>query len=171
MSVRLSTAIKVADAAEAVLLRVQANNKLFPDEQENLSGKSEIWIDPMLLALSMELALKAWFMFDFDTAEVKKSHNLGKLFEALKEESRNKLSAAFRSSVAPIHYPDLFYGGMELKDVLEHHADAFVDWRYLHEATQLHFNLSSFVAIIEMALREFRKRYREVRVEPVRCHG
>ena len=30
----------------------------------------------MLLALSMELALKTWYAFDYDTAEAKRSHDL-----------------------------------------------------------------------------------------------
>lgn len=41
----------------------------------------------MLLALAMELALKAWFVFDFDDPKHSKSHDLSKLFGRLKSES------------------------------------------------------------------------------------
>lgn len=166
MSVRLSTAIRVAESAHAILLRVQAFDDSALKGEEDWFLLRHNGIDPMLLALSMELALKAWFMFDFDTAEVKKTHNLRKLFRALKPESQKKLNAEFQNAIAPGHFPQIFYGELGIQDFLEHHADAFVDWRYLHEATQLNFNTGAFIATLEMVLREFRKRYRDVRVTP-----
>ena len=166
MSVRLSKAIRVADSAHAILLRVQAFDDSALTKEENWSLPRHNGIEPMLLALSMELALKAWFMFDFDVAEVKKTHNLRKLFKALKPESQKRLAAGFQNTIAPDHFPKFVYGDLGIEDFLEHHADAFVDWRYLHEATQLHFNTGAFIATLEMVLREFRKRYRETRITP-----
>lgn len=89
-------------------------------------------VEPMLLALSMELALKAWFVFDYDDSKVARSHNLIKLFEKLKPESQEKRDAEFKISVAPYHSSGFFvdYG---IRHILYQHQDAFIDWRYLHE--------------------------------------
>lgn len=162
MSHRLTTAIKIADAARAVLLKT----KSFPDkellEQYEWKDREHIGVEPMLLALSMELALKAWFVFDHDNPKFMRSHNLMKLFERLKPESQQKLDDEFKRSVAPIH-PNFFYIDYGIRDVLYQHKDAFTEWRYLHEAKKsMMFDLVAFEATLEMVLREFRKRYREV---------
>ena len=48
-----------------------------------------------------------------------------------------------------------------MRDVLQPHANAFVDWRYLHEPQQnIMSDKSLFVATLEMVLREFKKCYR-----------
>lgn len=166
MSARLTTAIKIAESANAVLQRVNSFDLETARSCEGWDLKAHIGIDPMLLALAMELALKAWYVFDHDTTKVIRSHNLAKLFVGLKPESQNKLDTAFRRSVAPNH-PILFDTDYGILDVLEHHAEAFVDWRYLYENQKpLSFNQSAFVATLEMVLHEFRKRYRVERVEP-----
>lgn len=101
MSARLSTAIRIGGAARAILRQTQS----FPEqafEGERLGGFAHVGVEPMLLALSMELALKAWFVFDYDDPNVVKSHNLTKLFEALTPESQSRLDDEFRRAVAPI---------------------------------------------------------------------
>lgn len=160
MSARLSTAIRIGEAAKAILRKTQT----FPDREfvhdEARVEREHIGVEPMLLALSMELALKAWFVFDYHNPDVIKSHNLIKLFDALKPESRAKLAAEFRASVAPYH-PNGFYADYAIRHVLYQHQDAFVDWRYLHEPKQsLMFDQSAFVATLEMVISEFEKRYR-----------
>jgi hypothetical protein len=52
-------------------------------------------VEPMLLALAMEFALKAWFVFDYDDPKVKKTHNLLKLFKVLLPESQERLEIEF----------------------------------------------------------------------------
>jgi len=168
MSVRLSTAIRIGDAAAAILRKT----KSFPDrafvEHEDLSQHEHVGVEPMLLALSMELALKAWFVFDHDTPDVIKSHNLIKLFDGLKEESQKKLEVGFKKSVAPKH-PGVFYVDYSIRDILHQHRNAFTDWRYLHEAKKnMMFDESTFEATLEMVLREFRKRYQVIPYSPVR---
>ncbi|WP_306260995.1 hypothetical protein [Pararhizobium sp. IMCC21322] len=117
MSAAITIAIRIADSANAALQRVKAF------DQENLRNKKErdirahIWIEQMLLALSMELALKAWFLFDHDTPKVIKSHNLPELFARLKSESQSKLDSEFRRSVAP-HHPDFFSIDHGIRNVL-----------------------------------------------------
>jgi hypothetical protein len=166
MSARLSTAIKIGRAAKAVLRKTQA----FPTRELGThaedSQSEHVGVEPMLLALSMELALKAWFAFDYDEPKVLRSHNLIKLFYALELESQEKLDAAFRRSVAPFH-PSGSFIDYSILDVLYQHQDAFTDWRYLHEAkNSMLFDQGAFEATLEMVISEFEKRYRVERVTP-----
>ena len=63
MSARLTTAIRISEAARAILLKTRS----FPSlEESDLSEHRHVGVEPKILALSMELALKAWFVFDFD---------------------------------------------------------------------------------------------------------
>tara|TARA_R110002051_G_scaffold153904_1_gene226232 strand:+ start:3494 stop:4015 length:522 start_codon:yes stop_codon:yes gene_type:complete len=165
MSAGLTIGVKIADSAAAILQRVKAFDQGNPQFPEEWDIGAHIGIDPMLLALSMELALKAWFVFDHNTPKVKRSHNLSKLFAGLTQESQNKLDFEFRRSVAPIHL-NFFSMDYSITDVLAHHENAFVDWRYTHEIKTLNFHTSAFVATLEMVLSEFRKRYRTVNAPP-----
>jgi hypothetical protein len=164
MSARLSTAIEIGKAAKAILQKTQS----FPDREFGEHGDlSDIGVEPMLLTLSMELALKAWIVFDHDDLRVPKSHNLMKLFNRLKPESQGKLDAAFKSSVVPFH-PNGLYINYGIRDILYQHRDAFTDWRYLHEARKsMMFDQGAFTATLEMVLEEFEKRYRIVPVKPL----
>ncbi|WP_105435661.1 hypothetical protein [Neorhizobium tomejilense] len=166
MSARLSTAIRLGDAARAILRKTRS----FPDHgpgDSDLSEGNHIGVEPMLLALSMELALKAWIVFDHDDPKVIRSHDLIKLFERLKPESQAKLDAEFKGSVAPYH-PNILFIDYNIRHMLYQHKDAFIDWRYLHEPKNTMFERGVFEATLEMVLREFQKRYR---IEPVTTLG
>lgn len=157
VSARLTTAIRIGDAARGILQKTLS----FPER--SLSAQTE-WrrlegVEPMLLALSMELALKAWFVFDFNDPKHSKSHDLAKLFDKLKPESQEKLDAEFKRSVGTYH-PNGFHIDYGIRHVLYQHKDAFIDWRYLHEPKSTSFNRSVFEATLEMVLAEFEKRYR-----------
>jgi hypothetical protein len=170
MSARLSTAIRIGEAARAILRKTRS----FPDQHlgeiEDWADREHIGVEPMLLALSMELALKAWFVFDHDDPNVPKSHDLTKLFDALLPESQQKLDQEFRRSVNPLS-PSPFFVDYGIRDILTQHKDAFVDWRYLHEAKKtMMFDQSAFEATLEMVLQEFRKRYRIEKVTPAFGH-
>jgi hypothetical protein len=166
MSARLTTAVRIGRVARAVLRKT----KTFPESdfglRENWPDLDHIGVEPMLLALSMELALKAWFVFDYDDPEFSKTHNLAKLFDALLPESREKLDAEFKRSIAP-NYPSFFIIDYGIRDLLYQHQDAFTDWRYHHEMRKkktMRFEQGAFEATLEMVLREFEKRYVEVPV-------
>ncbi|CDZ50434.1 hypothetical protein [Neorhizobium galegae] len=162
MSARLSTAIRIGDAARAILRKTRS----FPDDSfgnSDLSEGNHIGVEPMLLALSMELALKAWIVFDHDDPKRIYSHDLSELFGLLKPESQVKLGAEFKRSVAP-YYPNILFIDYDITNMLYQHKDAFKDWRYLHEPKNTMFERGVFEATLEMVLREFQKRYR---VEPV----
>lgn len=165
MTARLSTAIRIGDAAHAIFRKT----KSFPEQGfegvEDWAEREHVGVEPMLLALSMELALKAWFVFDHDDPNVAKSHDLTKLFDALLPESQQRLDDEFKRTVIPRH-PSVFFIDYGIRDLLSQHKDAFVDWRYLHEAKKsMMFDQSAFEATLELVLREFRKRYR---IEPVK---
>jgi hypothetical protein len=81
MSARLSTAIRICDAARAILRKTRSLPDQQLDEIEDWADREHVGVEPMLLALSMELALKAWFVFDHDNPNVLKSHDLTKLFD------------------------------------------------------------------------------------------
>ncbi|RWC39822.1 hypothetical protein [Mesorhizobium sp.] len=160
MSARLSTAIRIGEAAKALFRKTQSFPGRQFGEHADLSEREHVGVEPMLLALSMELALKAWFVFDHDDSKVVKSHNLMKLFDSLKPESQEKLDAEFKRSVVP-HHPNGFCIDYSIRHILYQHQDAFTDWRYLHEAKKsMMFDQGAFEATLEMVLREFEKRYR-----------
>ncbi|MBX4960335.1 hypothetical protein [Rhizobium binae] len=167
MSARLSTAIRIGEAARGIFRKTQS----FPGPEFGKHGElgesEHVGVEPMLLALSMELALKAWFVFDYDDPKVVKSHNLMRLFDSLKPESQEKLDAEFKRSVLPYH-PIGFSIDYSIRHILYQHQDAFTDWRYLHEAEKsMMFDQGAFEATLEMVLREFEKRYRIERVMPI----
>ena len=160
MGARLSTAIKIGDAARAIWRKTKQFPEHIPIDGEDQSEREHIGVEPMLLALAMELALKAWFVFDYDDPEVIRSHDLARLFDGLKTESQKKLNEEFKRSVVPYH-PNGFYIDYGIRNILYQHKDAFTDWRYLHEAKKtMSFDQSAFEATLEMVLREFGKRYR-----------
>lgn len=166
MSARLTTAIKIGDTARAVLRKTQS----FPDREfaggEPTGDLKDMGVEPMLLALAMELALKAWFVFDHDNPKVPISHDLANLFERLLPESQEKLDAEFKKSVAPYHPSGLFVD-YSIRHLLYQHKDAFIDWRYIHEPKSTNFDRAAFEATLEMVLTEFEKRYRTEWVTPI----
>lgn len=168
MGARLTTAIKIAASANAILQRVEACDQEDQHNDEEWDMRAHMGIEPMLLALSMELALKAWFVFDHDTPEVVKSHNLSKLFAKLKPESQNKLDSAFKHSVTLLH-PNLFHADYGLRNGLVQHANAFENWRYSYEVGHLRFENSVFTATLKIVLGEFKKRHHVEQVPSVQC--
>lgn len=167
MHAGLTLGVEIADAAEAILQRVE----YFEQEKISLPKdwdlRAHLRIDPMLLSFAMELALKAWFVFDHNTSKAKHEHKLLDLFEALHPESKRRLELEYQRSVAPMH-PNLLMEDYGIRDLLYAHADGFVHWRYLHETIKsekkgpINFHTSTFVATLKMVLTEFRKRYRTV---------
>ncbi|WP_207759075.1 hypothetical protein [Rhodovulum sulfidophilum] len=126
-------------------------------------------VEPMLLALSMEFALKAWFVWDHNSLKTKRTHDLLKLFEILDDTSKERLDREFRNNVAP-HHPNFSVLDYGIRDVLSQHAKAFVEWRYIHEKREqgVSFDFTTFLATLEMVLDEFSTLYREEVICPRR---
>ena len=164
----LSTGVKLEKQARSILKQTQAMAKADPHEfgirREELTD-----VEPMLLALSMEFALKAWFVWDHNTLKTKRIHDLSRLFELLSDTSKERLDRKFRKNVAPLH-PSLFVSDCGIRDVLSQHANAFVEWRYIHEKRDhgISFNFTTFIATLEMVLDEFATLYRNELVSPRR---
>jgi len=164
----LTTGVKLEQYARSILKQVQS----ISDESQERSGLNErihSGIEPMLLALAIEFALKAWFAWDHDRRDPIKTHNLTKLFDALPTSSRERLNAEFQKSVAPYH-PWRGWMDYDIRDILMHHANAFVEWRYIHESREngLKFDFTTFVATLEIVLDEFGKRYETTVIKPQR---
>ena len=162
MSAALSAAIRIGDAARAILRKTQTFPTTGFGEGADPNNYEHVGVEPMLLALAMELALKAWLVFDSGDPNVPKIHDLAKLFERLKPQSQERLDEEFKRSVVPFHPNGLFID-YSIRHILYQHKDAFVDWRYLHEPKHTKFEHTAFEATLEMVLGEFRKRYR---IEP-----
>ena len=168
MSARLTVAIRIGDAAYSLLRKTQSFPEQKFEDHKEWKDHEHVGVEPMLLALSMELALKAWIAFDHDNPEVIYCHNLIKLFNKLKPESQQKLDDEFKKTVVPNH-PGFFHVDYGIRDLLTQHKNAFTDWRYLHEAKDsMMFDQYEFESALEMVLREFRKRYRVEQITPPR---
>lgn len=162
---RLTTSIRISEAAKAVLRKTRTFPSEASTDQDPFLQMREIGVEPMLLALSMELALKAWFVFDFDDPKHSKSHDLSKLFLRLKPESQKELDEEFKRSVA-LHHPNIFHVDYGIEHLLYQHKDAFVDWRYMHEPKSTMFEHGAFEATLEMVLNAFDKRYYTLSAAP-----
>jgi hypothetical protein len=162
MSARLSMAIRIGDAAMAIVNKTRTFPAEGFGEDANSTDYQHIGVEPMLLALAMELALKAWFVFDYDDPHLPKTHDLSKLFDRLDPQSQERLDEEFKRRVAPFH-PSGFFADYGIRHLLLQHKDAFVDWRYLHEPKNTSFQRVAFEATLVMVIEEFRKRYR---IEP-----
>ena len=162
MSARLKTAVRIAEDAKSILRKTRS----FPEQKFGVreSEREHIGVEPILLSLSMELALKAWFVFDHDNPMVPRTHDLLRLFESLTPKSQEKLDTEFKRTVAPEH-PNILWADYGIRHVLFKHKDAFVQWRYVHERKHASFDQGVLEATLEMALTEFDKRYW---VEPAR---
>ncbi len=164
----LSTGVKLEQYARSILKQVLAMSD-GSNSGELGQGRVHIGVEPMLLALAMEFALKAWFVWDHDRHDPIKTHNLTKLFDALPSSSKERLVIEFEKKVAPLHP----WGGWmdySIRDILDHHANAFVEWRYLHEYRDggLSFDFTTFIATLQLVLDEFGKRYETMETRPSR---
>ena len=155
----LSTGVKLEQYARSILRQVQSINRNATISELGDDG-AHFSVEPMLLALSMEFALKAWFAYDHDEHDSIKTHNLVKLFDALSDDSKKRLNNEFKRTVAP-KYPSVVFIDYSITDVLHQHANAFVEWRYLHEERTggLSFDTSTFIATLELILDGYGKRY------------
>ena len=157
----MSLGVSLGEYANSLLHQAKNFDKDEGFEESAYMDYIHIGIKPMLLALSMELALKAWYAFENDCVSPVKTHYLTKLFKKLKIETQEQLDKEFKKTADAI-YPSIFEKDHNIRDFLEQHADAFIKWRYLHEykgPQPMTFNTSLFIATVEMILREFKKCY------------
>ena len=103
---------------------------------------------PILLSLATEIALKAWWCREQNEAP-KRTHDLLKLFEVLRQDTQEMLEAKMRKSspysvwaaepnmqnLSPDLQDMLGVRMHPLRDVLCAHRDANMHWRFLYEKT------------------------------------
>lgn len=162
----LSTGVKLEEHSRSILKQVIS----IDDRPERFFAPrdvSHIGIEPMLLALAMELALKAWYVWDHDRHDPIRSHDLLRLYEALSDKSKEKLNARYKEEVAP-YQPWGKVMDYNITDLLASHKDAFIKWRYIHEPRDgvTSFDHVTFVATLELILEEFGKLYETVEFKP-----
>lgn len=155
----LSTGIEIHQYARSILKQALS---LSDETLQNESPQSNehFGVKPMLLALAMEFSLKAWFVFDHRLTP-EQVHDLEKLFDNLKDSTKQRLNSEFQKTVVPL-LPSVSLMSNNMSDILSHHANAFRDWRYIYERDSkkaLLFETSLFVATLELFLDEFEKLY------------
>ena len=105
-----------------------------PTRSEVLLFEGTFAAIPVLLSLATEIALKAWQCREQD-GKHDRGHDLLKLFDGLKEDTRRRLEAKMQDVPLPgadlTKFPWIRKG---LHEALRLNRNAFVDWRYLHEA-------------------------------------
>ncbi len=108
---------------------------------------------PVLLALAMELALKAWWAKENKVSEIPKTHDLLRLFDGLSEDTRTGLESAHPEVPHPIRgFPPVRPG---LRSMLASNSAVFVEWRYLHELRRAGFPHGEFNEALSSVIREF----------------
>lgn len=166
----LLKAIDIATTSMAILRHVQGIALSEPmAAQEEFCGSSllraQIGIQPMLLALSMELALKAWIVYENTKKDVPRSHDLWKLFSYTSAATQEQLKKRYEREIAPGH-PNIFSTDYGLEHVLENACGAFVQWRYSFELETARFDTGLFTETVEMILSEFESRIVVVKQPP-----
>ena len=121
--------------------------KLYSDQESNFESEEDMSFFegtflavPVLYALAVEIALKAWQCYE-RKGEPDREHDLLFLFEGLTDETRKLLEARLPRRPDPLGMEkDLPVGaGGGMKKTLEFHRNSFVEWRYLHEKTSGQF--------------------------------
>lgn len=166
----LSKSIEIAASSKALLLHVQGmapmEAKASPEEFCGSSLlKAQIGISPMLLALSMEFALKAWIVYDQKKPNVPRDHDLSKLFSCTSLATQERLKARYDKEIAPRH-PSPFHKDNGLERILKDARKAFVYWRYAYELDNACFDVGLFIETIKMVLSEFESRIVVVKSMP-----
>lgn len=161
---RFGLAIRLSKRSRGLL---NAYRTLAPDRAKWFGKRSfdHDNAEPILLGLSMELALKAWWVFDFDKRNPPRTHDLEKLFAALCEDSKVQLREAYARDVLPRN-PHAWSPTFRLDDFIAYNKDAFVNWRYSHEKENVNMVVSEFEDTLDMMLSEFEKRYVELETRP-----
>ena len=116
--------------------RQLASDRIPPGEDVFLFTGQQL-AEPILLALSTEIALKAWQCRERQ-GPPDSYHDLLKLFEGLSDRAQTILEARYPEHPMPggTHVFIPIHSG--IRRILETHRDTFVRWRYVHETMSDH---------------------------------
>ncbi len=129
--------IENAAGLQSVAMKIHRESKGALDNQDYRGFTGAFQAAPILLALGIEIALKAWICRGLKGGRPK-GHDLLCLFERLDHKTQNLLEEAWqlrepqrtRFMSATTHRGTM---SVELGEVLEVHRRVFVNWRYLYE--------------------------------------
>ena len=105
-----------------------------PEPWDSRLNEGKFVAVPVLLALSTEIALKAWQCRERN-GPPDQTHNLLKLFLGLGEDAQRRLSEKMPEHPSPLPGFPPAYPGM--KNALSDCRNIFVEWRYSHERRHL----------------------------------
>ncbi len=109
---------------------------------------------PVLLALAMEVALKAWWAREVKDKPVPKTHDLLKLFDGLPEQTRTRLENSHPEKLILDHLT-LLPTHQGLRSLLASNRATFVDWRYPHEIFSGSYQSEELNAALSSVIDEF----------------
>lgn len=122
-------------------------------KSDSLLFSGEFIAIPVLMALAMEIALKAWQCRERN-GKPDKSHDLLKLFDGLEDKTQARLEARMPDVLDPYlgsMFPPVMPG---LRKTLSSHSKAFERWRYVYEVRYANFETPRFeealTAVIEV---------------------
>ena len=101
-------------------------------ESDPLLFQGKFLVEPILLSLAIEIALKAWQRRERQGAP-DRGHDLLQLFEGLEEATQKRLQAKMPPLLAPWPGEPLREG---LRELLGSHRNAFIKWRYPYEGDE-----------------------------------
>ena len=134
--------IQSAAGLQSVAMKIHHEGKGALDKHDYPGFIGSFQAAPILLALGIEIALKAWICRNLKGSRPK-GHDLLCLFDRLDRKTQNLLEEAWQQGRGagtpddPIHElpapTRLIRRLSSLREVLEEHRRVFVSWRYLHE--------------------------------------
>ena len=152
---------------ETAVSMQHAANKLDRDgdspKTDMLGFQAAFCVVPVLLTLGTEIALKALYCQE-RRGEPPRGHNLVTLFDGLSEATRARLER-----LVP-EVPDPFLPGLPglppyrrgIRDILDSHRSAFIDWRYTYELTNATFQTGEMKEVLDALIRAHKDKAREV---------
>lgn len=149
---------KMVRTSRALIQRVHQCRKINPSDSSVDSAMGGFGIDPMLIALAMELALKAWITLDRGSDPIR-THNLIKLFRMLDPKLQESFEKDFHEQ-CPWFKEEMLYRTIEM--ILDCHANAFVQWRYMHEIDTERFSMSDMEYVLDVILKPIDQQLREL---------
>ena len=123
-----------AKSLQRVVKELEKNDASKSPQADPLLFSGVFLASPILLLLAIELALKTWQCKERQ-GKHDPIHDLLKLFDSLKPETRELLEEGMRA-VEPYSMEHLFDGMRSwepLRSLLSCHKDVFIKWRYMNE--------------------------------------
>lgn len=123
-------------------------------ESDHLAFWGECIAATVLMALAMEIALKAWQCRERN-GEYDRSHDLLELFNGLGKKTQSQLEAKMPDLPDPWLGPKAPLARKGLKKTLSYNRKAFECWRYIHESRFESFESSQFKVALSAVIEAY----------------